>query len=57
MAGEGAGDDASATGHAFDLTMDGIHDMGAMQGFGPMVRDEAVFNSPVEELEKLLNER
>ena len=28
--------------------MDGIHDMGAMQGFGPMTRDEAVFHSPWE---------
>ncbi len=28
--------------------MDGIHDMGGMEGFGPMVRDEAMFHAPWE---------
>jgi nitrile hydratase subunit beta len=28
--------------------MDGIHDMGGMDGFGPMVRDEAIFHAPWE---------
>ncbi|MEO1056521.1 MAG: nitrile hydratase subunit beta, partial [Actinomycetota bacterium] len=28
--------------------MDGIHDMGGMDGFGPMVRDETVFHAPWE---------
>ncbi|NQY56264.1 MAG: nitrile hydratase subunit beta [Ilumatobacteraceae bacterium] len=28
--------------------MDGIHDMGGMGGFGPMVRDEAIFHAPWE---------
>jgi nitrile hydratase len=28
--------------------MDGIHDMGGMEGFGPMVRDEALFHDPWE---------
>ena len=30
--------------------MDGIHDMGGMQGFGPVVRDELVFHSDWERL-------
>jgi nitrile hydratase subunit beta len=30
--------------------MDGIHDMGGMQGFGRVVRDEVVFHSPWERL-------
>lgn len=28
--------------------MDGIHDMGGMDGFGPLVRDEAMFHAPWE---------
>ncbi|MEM8618218.1 MAG: nitrile hydratase subunit beta [Actinomycetota bacterium] len=28
--------------------MDGIHDIGGMEGFGPMVRDEAIFHAPWE---------
>ena len=28
--------------------MDGIHDMGGMEGFGPMVRDEENFHAPWE---------
>ncbi len=28
--------------------MDGVHDMGGMEGFGPMVRDEALFHAPWE---------
>ena len=30
--------------------MDGIHDLGGMQGFGPVERDEAVFHAPWERL-------
>jgi len=30
--------------------MDGIHDMGGMEGFGPMVRDDVVFHAPWERL-------
>ncbi len=28
--------------------MDGIHDLGGMEGFGPMVRDDAMFHAPWE---------
>lgn len=30
--------------------MGGIHDLGGMQGFGPVERDEAVFHAPWERL-------
>ncbi len=30
--------------------MDGIHDIGGMNGFGPMVRDEQVFHAPWERI-------